>query len=289
MGGVARAVYLAGKSNERMTLHVSSWHCMPALVRIPTTSRTRESVSLDPTHQPPTLRTPTRVALAEARALVDTGLSLFHKRPSPPSALPHPGRRPVLLVHGYLGHPGQLYPLGRDLLTHGWGVVDYVRYRSLFWSFERIVGEVAKAARRLHEEHGPIDLVGHSLGAIVCLAWIQLGDGDKYVHRLVSIAGPHRGTLLHPFVPSPIRDALNPDGPWLPRLDPHRASVSTTVIRAHLDHQVVPPSRARLTDATEITLPHAGHNSLLWSPQTHQAVRAALSRSDYPAEDSSET
>ena len=43
-----------------------------------------------------------------------------------PYPRPLPGRRPVVLVHGFLGHQGMFRPLARRLLNEGWPKVERV-------------------------------------------------------------------------------------------------------------------------------------------------------------------
>lgn len=185
------------------------------------------------------------------------------------------GRTPVVLVHGYLGHPDTFRPLVKRLYAAGRGPVRVVAYPSTRLSLEGIMERVAHAVVPL-ASLGPVDLVGHSLGAVACRAWLKAGGGADYVRRFVSLGGPHAGTALWPFTPPSLWPALRPGGDWPRRLAEGDEPVPTFVIRARYDHQVQPPRSAHLPGVHELVLDDVGHNGLLWSPRVHEAVLRIL-------------
>jgi pimeloyl-ACP methyl ester carboxylesterase len=218
-----------------------------------------------------------KAATTESLLTLRAGLfPLARLRPMPTPGPPgvHP---PVLLVHGYLGHRDMLRPLARRLLSDGWDTVERLGYRSTTARLEDIVEHIRSAAIPLAEAYGgPIDLVGHSLGALASRAWIKAFEGDKHVRRFVSLGGPHAGTTWYFLSPPWLHDALRPDGPWAERLSEGPEPVPTTVVRARYDHQVFPPARARIDGVREVVLGGYGHNGLLWAREAHEAVIHAL-------------
>jgi pimeloyl-ACP methyl ester carboxylesterase len=197
----------------------------------------------------------------------------IHPLPEPPRDERH---RPVVLVHGFLGHPDMFRPLQRRLYEAGFGTVARVGYPSTTSTLERIVDRVDQVCAPLAARHGPVDLVGHSLGAVACRAYLKVFGGDRQVRRFVSLGGPHAGTSLYRFVPPALREVLDPRGPWVERLGRGPEPVPTTVIRAAWDHQVLPPVRASLPGIREIVLSGRGHNGLLWSRTAHRALIEVL-------------
>lgn len=219
------------------------------------------------------------VALGELAATLRSGIYPLIPLAELPEPIPAPGRdQPVLLVHGYMAHREVLRPLARHLLNAGFSRVHRVGYPSMALPFEGVVAAIADAARPLAARHGKVHLVGHSLGALASRAWIKLFGGHHIVDRFVSLGGPHGGTALHRVVPSPVRPAFDPDGPWIRRINEGPEPVPTFVIRARYDHQVFPPERAQIRGTDEIVVEAHGHNGLLWSPQAHAAVAHALTR-----------
>lgn len=184
--------------------------------------------------------------------------------------------RPVLMVHGFLGHPEVFRPLRRRLYLEGWRHVEAVGYPSSRLRLAEIVQRIDAAARPLVEAHGPIDVVGHSLGAVSTRAWLREFGGADKVRRFVSLGGPHAGTLLHRLAPETLGPVLDPAGYWVELLAEGPEPVDTVVIRARYDQQVFPPERARLPGVREVVLEGHGHNGLLWSTAAHDAVVEAL-------------
>lgn len=213
-----------------------------------------------------------------ARELVATlraaGAPLARLRPLPE---PPRGTDPhVVLVHGYLGHRDQLRALHRSLVAAGRTGVSRPGYPSTRLPLEAIATRIERHVVPLAAE-GPVDLVGHSLGAVACRAWIKAFGGHRYVRRFVSLGGPHGGTLLYRLAPPRLWDVLDPDGPWVGRLADGPEPVPTWHVHPRYDHQVLPPRPVHLDGATEIVLERVGHNGMLWSEEAHRAVIAALS------------
>ena len=227
-----------------------------------------------------TVRAPVAVAVVAAREAVAVARSaaLAVLPPGPlPRAAPVGGRPPAVLVHGYLGNAHQLRPLAASLLRHGTPACAFVEYPSLVATIPAIVDTIGAVAEPLARVHGPVDVIGHSLGALCARLWIKRYGGAASVRRFVSLGGPHGGTALYRLVPSPVRGAMRPDGPWAQALNDGDEPVPTTVVRARWDHQVLPPARAAIAGAHEETIVEAwGHNALLWSPEAHAAVVRAL-------------
>ena len=188
---------------------------------------------------------------------------------------PTPGGPSAVLVHGLFGHRDMLRPLARRLFEAGWGHVGRVGYPSTRSSIEDIGEHIGAAIRACPD--GPVDLVGHSLGAVACRAWLRSSAESSRVRRFVSLGGPHAGTSLYRFVPGRLRPVLDPRGSWVRQMADGVDPVPTTVIRARYDHQVFPPRRARIDGAAEIVIGGVGHNGLLWHSASHDAVLDALS------------
>ena len=166
-------------------------------------------------------------------------------------------------------------PLHRRLLLEGFGHVARVGYPSTRLSLAEITDLIDEAVVPLAAE-GPVDLVGHSLGAVACRAYLKVMGGERHVRRFVSLGGPHAGTSLFRLAPPKLWEVLDPRGPWVKRLASGEEPVPTTVIRARYDHQVLPPRRATLPGTTEVVLGGHGHNGLLWSRRAHDEVIRAL-------------
>jgi pimeloyl-ACP methyl ester carboxylesterase len=219
---------------------------------------------------------PWRAAASEVVATVRSAgwpvARLVHPLPAPPAT----DRPPVVLLHGYLGHPDVFRPLTRRLYEAGFGRVVAPGYPSTRWPLDAVVRRLGDVVGPLAREHGQVHLVGHSLGAVACRAYLKVFGGAEHVRSFVSLGGPHAGTALWRLAPPTLWDVLRPDGAWVRRLSVGPEPVPTTVIRSRYDQQVLPPVRAQLPGATEQLLTGTGHNGLLWSRSAHDAVLRAL-------------
>jgi pimeloyl-ACP methyl ester carboxylesterase len=211
----------------------------------------------------------------ELEASFRTAMYPFNRFFPLPEPAPLPDRRPVILVHGYMGHPGMMQPLARHLLDHGFPRVDRIGYPAIGVTFDEIVRRIALAVDAIE---GPVDLVGHSLGAVACRAYVKLHGGDARVERFVAMAAPFGGTSLYRFVLGGLREPLDPHGGTIKRLAEGEELVPTTIIRARFDHQILPSDRGRIDGIEEIVLDGLGHNGLLCSRRAHVAVERALTR-----------
>lgn len=65
-------------------------------------------------------------------------------------------------------------------------------------SIRMLAKQVAEAVDRLRDRSKVerVDLVGHSMGALVSRTYVQREEGKGSVRRFVSIAGPHKGSPL---------------------------------------------------------------------------------------------
>jgi triacylglycerol lipase len=191
-----------------------------------------------------------------------------------PLPRPRPGHHPpVVLVHGFLGHPAMWRPLIRRLYRRGHHRVATVGYPSTRRTLPQIVDAIHEVVVAQGEQ---VVLVGHSLGAVACRAYVKAFDGAENVLRLVSVGGPHAGTALYRLAPPGLRDVLAPDSVWVKRLAEGEEPVPTVVVRARYDHQVLPPVRARLHGVSEVVIERHGHNGLLWHKAAHAAIMDAI-------------
>lgn len=216
---------------------------------------------------PPTIA---RELVATARAAL---APLSRLRPLP--QVPPEGRPTAVLLHGYLGHPEQLRAIHRTLAQSGYDRIIRPRYHSTTASMTDIAATL-DAAIMPWVSRGPVDLIGHSLGAVGCRAWLKVFGGARFVGRFVSLGGPHGGTRLYRLSPPNLWPILDPEGPWVDRLSRDPEPIPTTLIRCRYDHQVLPPAPVSMPGATEVVLDRVGHNGLLWSRRAHEAIVGAL-------------
>jgi pimeloyl-ACP methyl ester carboxylesterase len=175
---------------------------------------------------------------------------------------------PVLLVHGYLLNGAAWWWFARLLekegfrahmvsLTPSLGSID-----AMAGSLERRIEAVcvASGAPRVH-------LVSHSMGGLVCRAYLRACGGAR-VASLVTIAGPHHGTVLARLGIGEAARAMVPESGWLAALaDAERQAEHppTVALWSLYDNYIAPQESAMLPWARNALLPPMGHVEMYFS------------------------
>lgn len=103
--------------------------------------------------------------------------------------------RGVVLLHGFAGWPGLMWPLARSLSREGYRPF-LPFYPSWRWPLDRIVGHLASRVERFTEEvGGPVHFVGHSMGGLVARALIQR-QRPATLSRVVMLGTPNAGSEI---------------------------------------------------------------------------------------------
>jgi pimeloyl-ACP methyl ester carboxylesterase len=193
---------------------------------------------------------------------------------------------PVLLIHGFLGTRGSMYPLERRLVSDGICVFSFnlgtfntrdIR-RSAFLIHRKIesILEQTSVSR--------IDIVGHSMGGLIGLYYVKKLGGAARVRKLVLMGTPMSGTWA--ALAGIATMGLFSSSSWqlLPRshflrelkAGPLPPQTEYYTIAAARDW-VSPLTSTRLDGATQVTVP-LGHSSLVVSEEVYEHVLWALRR-----------
>lgn len=196
------------------------------------------------------------------------------------------GSRPILVIHGFFGTRGSMYPLERRLVQDGFCVFSFnlgtfnirdIR-RSAFLIHRKIERILAQTAWK------EIDIVAHSMGGLIGLYYIKKLGGHARVRKLVTLGTPYRGTWM--ALGGVATLGLFSTSTWqlLPRsrfLDElHREPIPDGVeiysIAAARDW-FCPPSATRIEGGKAITVPF-GHGSLVVSGEVYKHLKTILRR-----------
>jgi pimeloyl-ACP methyl ester carboxylesterase len=192
---------------------------------------------------------------------------------------------PVLLIHGFLGTRGSMYPLELRLNKDGVCVFSFnlgtfntrdIR-RSAFLIHRKIESILAQTSVK------HIDILGHSMGGLIGLYYVKKLGGHEKVRKLIMMGTPVRGTwaALAGIATVGLWSAgtwqLLPKSDFLEDLDkgPLPQDTQLYTIAATRDW-VCPLSSTNIPGATNITVP-LGHSSLVMSEAVYQRIVWALS------------
>ncbi len=191
---------------------------------------------------------------------------------------------PVLLIHGFLGTRGAMFPLELRLKRDGF-VVFSINLGALN------IGDIRKSAFRIHQkiqkilrevDLDKIDVIGHSMGGLIGLYYIKKFSGHQFVRKLITMGTPHDGTWVSLIgiaafgLISPSIWQLRPKNFFLEELqaDPLPENVEYYSI-AGTDDIICPPERSRLKGSHFFEIP-CGHAGLATSNEVYRVIRDIL-------------
>ena len=113
----------------------------------------------------------------------------------------------VLMVHGFMSNSGIWWWLARQLRRHGGAGVDSLNLTPVFGDIERYLPQLNQRIAQLRARGAErIVLVGHSMGGLVCRAWLhdhvvdsKTTDGLRC--SLVTLCTPWQGTRIARLLP----------------------------------------------------------------------------------------
>ena len=179
----------------------------------------------------------------------------FRSRAIPDQLAPDPakpGRRGVVLIHGFVCNRGLWTLWLRQLRARG-HVFVAVDLEPVFGAIGGYAPIIDDAVRRVTQATGlPPLLVCHSMGGLAARAWLRAVDGYVRVHHVVTLGTPHHGTWLARFSRVANGRQMRIGGDWLRQLerdlpDKHRALF--TCWYSNCDNIVFPASSATLPRA----------------------------------------
>lgn len=200
------------------------------------------------------------------------------------TAEPMPGRRAVVLVHGFICNRGFWLPWLERLSARGVPYVT-VNLEPVFGPIDAYVPRIEAAVRRAEALTGePPLLVGHSMGGLVIRAWMAATPGapDRVAH-VVTIGSPHGGTWLARWSRTANGRQMRLDSRWLRALAerergqrPGGTYAGFTCWYANTDNIVFPASTAMLPGADNRLLRGEPHVGLAFAPAVIEDVLARL-------------
>ena len=189
---------------------------------------------------------------------------------------PLAGQPVVLLVHGLFSNQGVWWLFARRLKRSG-AVVDSFDLKPMFGDIDDYVEQLKRHIDGLaRAAAGPIVMVGHSMGGLVCRAYLaRYGTvvGEARIVKLVTLGSPHQGSLSAYFLPGKNLRQMRPECEWLATL-PCASSTATTAIYSQHDNLVVPFEWGRFEGSGVVCeeLRGIGHLSLLFDRTVQDRV-----------------
>jgi alpha-beta hydrolase superfamily lysophospholipase len=186
---------------------------------------------------------------------------------------------PVFLVHGFAHNWSAFLPLLARLERAGFRRFVRFNYDGVGDVPEEMAGALGRRVHEVIARTGAsrVHFVGHSLGGVVARVQVGMLGGDAHLGHAVAIAAPLRGVpwARLPLLPRAFRE-LAPRAELLELLDGLDDDRSRWTTIAGERDLLVPPRRAHLKGARQITRRGLGHVGLLYAQEVFEDVVAAL-------------
>ncbi|MEW5945654.1 MAG: hypothetical protein AB1742_05595 [bacterium] len=197
-------------------------------------------------------------------------------------------RDPVVFVHGYGGsfvgdvssYLNWAYYVER-LRAEGWSAhvisLDNAAIQDVRTSAEQLGGFVADVLARTGARK--VDLVCHSEGGLVARYYVQNLGGSPFVDDLVTIATPHRGTVMAELGIGEAARQMEVAGAFLRELNSRDVTpgvVNYTSVFTVNDEMVVPPENAFFEGAINVVTGQWEHATILFNDEVFAVVKSAL-------------
>jgi triacylglycerol lipase len=195
---------------------------------------------------------------------------------------------PVLLIHGFLGTRGSMYPMESKLVEAGFCVFSFnlgaLNTRDIRRSAFQIHRKIESILSQTSLEK--IDIIGHSMGGLIGLYYIKKLGGHTRVRKLVMMGSPLHGTWVALLGVAAL--GLFSASSWqlLPRssfLDELRQGPLPPEVEIHTlaaaRDWVCPLPSTRLRGAHSTTVPY-GHSSLVVSEDVYSRLIGMLRGGD---------
>lgn len=195
------------------------------------------------------------------------------------------GRRPVVLLHGFVDNRSVFVMLRRALLRGGRDCVESLNYSPLTCDLRTAAEVLGRRVEEIRERtgHEEVDVVGHSLGGLIARYYVQRLGGDTRVRTLVTLGTPHAGTTVAPLADAhPLVRQMRPGSEVLRELAEPAPGCRTRFVSfwSDLDRVMVPVETARLRHADlvvhDVRVSGIGHLALPVHPTVAAGVLEAL-------------
>lgn len=214
------------------------------------------------------------------------GLTLLSPRTAQVESQPNDGEKPIVFVHGLVGHPGNFLPMRKFMALHG-------RKRTYALPLDAAANMQENADRfcefvaeviRVNDlaPDAQIDCVAHSMGGLVVRLALETETAAR-IATLVTLGSPHQGTYAARYGASRNVVDLRPDSPVMRRLaaqlpwpgPPSRPRM--VALWSEADVLLLPAQAACAEGAETLEMPGFTHYSYLLNPRGWRQVLQVLS------------
>lgn len=189
-----------------------------------------------------------------------------------------PGKRPILLVHGFGCSRGVWWLLRRRLEAAGHTVAT-VSLAPPYTSMGKLVPLLNQRIEDVCAATGSkqVTLVAHSMGGLICRSYLAR-HGSERVDRLLTLATPHAGSVMSKIGFGQNSREMTPGSLWLRDMATETVKIPAISLRNAYDNYVMPQDNQRLPGARDIEMPPVGHIAMLYDDRVAHLLLGLLNK-----------
>ena len=204
-------------------------------------------------------------ALLPILALLATACTVA---PPPPRVVEPAKPSTIIVVHGLYANAAHVRPVKDRLTAAGFTCFALdIQPNDGSISIESQAEQLASYIDQNVPANAPLQLVGHSMGGLVALQYLQDRTHAARCRGLYTIATPHHGTFLANFHGGAAGREMVSNSAFLQKLNANRPPFPVTTYRSTNDIVIIPNSSSVLSFADNELISSGSHNEVLQSPQ----------------------
>lgn len=186
----------------------------------------------------------------------------------------------IVLVHGLTDNPGRMRTMANYLRRKGRTVLcPSILPSNGSAPIEQLAGILATFIADNIATDDRIDLVGFSMGGLVCRYYLQCLNGAARTDRFISIAAPNNGTRAAFLLPGAGIVQMRPGSPFLKMLNSDLSmldGIACTVLYTPLDLIIIPSASSLMPSWRTVRFFAPAHPLMLYSSRVLATISQLL-------------
>ncbi len=187
----------------------------------------------------------------------------------------------IILVHGFMDSEHRMAYMATYLRRRGWNVLTPTLQPSNgAVPLEELAAQLKSFISKKISSDKQVDLVGYSMGGLICRYYLQRLGGLLKTDRFISISTPHKGTITAHLFSGPGIRQMRPGSPFLRDLDndaDRLKEIVSTVLYTPMDLTIIPAKSSVVSFAHVIRFPVPDHMLMVYYPPVLKMINQLLS------------
>ena len=187
----------------------------------------------------------------------------------------------LIIVHGLYANASSVRPLTEALRAKGFTCyAPSLTPNDGSVTIETLASQLDSYLEQTVEPDTPLQFVGHSMGGLVALQYLQDPAHARRCRGLSTIATPHHGTFLASFHGGAGGREMVRNSPYLKNLNSQTPPFPVATYRSTRDIVIIPNSSSELPFATNKIITSNGHIEILQSSELVQDLTESIRNRD---------